>query len=290
MLQGTITALITPFKDGRVDEDSLRKLVDRQIDKGVHGLVPCGTTGESATLDHSEHNRVIDIVIEQTDNRVPVIAGAGSNSTWEAIKLTRHAKEAGADAALLITPYYNRPTQEGLYRHYEEVAKAVDIPIIPYNVPGRTGADLSAKTMGRLAKIDNIVGLKDASNKIKQALDTLDACNGDIILLSGDDFSYLSLLAIGGKGGICVMSNLIPGEMAELYNAWIDGEPEEAKRIMLKYHPVSKCLYLDTNPIPVKWGAYKMGLCTDEIRLPLTPLAEEHRPVLEKEMKELGLI
>lgn len=289
-IEGTLTALITPMKDGCVDEPALRKLVDWQIESGIHGLVPCGTTGESATLDYDEHDRVIEVVVEQAKGRVPVVAGTGSNSTWEAIKLTKHAKEVGVSAALLITPYYNRPTQEGMYRHFEEVAKAVDIPIIVYNVPSRTGVNLAPETMGRLAKIDTVIGLKDAAGSITQTLDTLDACNGEISLYTGDDFLYVSMLAVGGRGGICVITNLVPGPFAELFTAWERGDAERAAQIQRRYHTLNRCMYLETNPIPVKWGAHLMGQCTDDIRLPLMPLNEAQRPRLEKAMRDLELI
>jgi len=290
MFKGSMTAMITPFQNGGIDENALRRLTDFQIQQGIYGLVPCGTTGEAATLSHEEHNRVIDIVVDEAAGRVPVIAGTGSNSTEEAIELTRHAKDAGAQAALLITPYYNRPSQEGLYRHFAAVAGAVELPLILYNVPSRTGVNLMPETVARLSRIENIVGLKDAAGNIKQTLDTLDACEGNLDIFTGDDFGYLSLLAVGGRGGICVLSNLVPGQMAELYNAWARGDSAEAARLQLKLHPLNHCMYLETNPIPVKWAAHRMGLCGEEIRLPLTPLAEKFRPELEAEMKKLELI
>ncbi len=290
MFSGAMTALVTPMKDGKVDEGALRDLVDWQIGQGIHGLVPCGTTGESATLDYEEHDRVTKVVIEQADKRVPVIAGTGSNSTWEAIKLTRHAAEAGADAALLITPYYNKPTQEGLFQHYQAVAKEVDIPLFPYNVPGRTGVDLAPATMGRLVKIENIVGIKDASNNIKQTLDTLDACNGDVAVLSGEDFATLAILSVGGRGAISVSANLVPSMQAKLYTLWDKNQGKEAGKLQCRLHELNRCMFLETNPIPVKWGAHLMGKCSQEIRLPLTPLDQKHRPRLEKAMKDLELL
>jgi len=290
MFEGIMTALVTPLGNGEVDEDALRKLVDWQLDGGIHGLVPCGTTGESATLSHAEHHRVTDIVIEQAAGRAPVVAGTGSNSTWEAIELTRHAKQAGASAALLITPYYNRPTQEGLYRHFEAVAKAADIPIVLYNVPSRTGVNLLPETVARLAKIDNVVALKDAAGNIKQTLDTIDACQGEIIILSGDDFANLSMLAVGGSGAISVTANVAPGLSAELYNAWKRGDSERAAQLQVKLHPLNCAMFYETNPIPVKWAVHLLGLCSEEIRLPLTQLAEEYRPKLEAVMKDLGLL
>jgi len=290
MFKGCMTALVTPMKEGGVDERALRSLVDWQIENGIHGLVPCGTTGESATLDYEEHQKVTEIVIEQAGGRVPVIAGSGSNSTWEAVKLTRHAKEAGAHAALLITPYYNKPTQEGLFRHFQAIAKEVDIPVILYNVPGRTGVNLAPETVGRLSKIDNVVGIKDAANDIKQTIDTMDACHGDITVLSGDDFATLAIMAVGGKGAISVSSNLVPGLGAEMANAWERGDSGRAARIQHKIHELNRCMFLETNPIPVKWGVHRMGMCGEEIRLPLTPLDAKHRPRLEAAMKELELI
>jgi len=290
MFQGIMTALVTPMSDGRVDESTLRDLVDWQIEMGAAGLVPCGTTGESATLDYKEHERVTDIVVEQANKRVPVIAGTGSNSTWEAIKLTRHAKESGADAALVITPYYNKPTQEGMYRHFEAVAKEADIPILLYNVPGRTGINLMPETVGRLAQIDNIIGIKDATNNIKQTLDTIDACDGEIVILSGDDFGNLSIMAVGGKGAISVTANVAPGLLSEFYAAWDRGDQERAAQLQRRLHPLHCAMFFETNPIPAKWGVHLLGKCSDEIRLPMTPLDQKYRPELEKIMKGLGLL
>ena len=289
-LEGSMVALITPFRKGKLDEKALANLVRFQIENGTDALVPCGTTGESATMTHEEHRRAVEVVIEAAEGRVPIIAGTGSNSTEEAISLTRHAKKAGADAALLITPYYNRPTQEGLFRHFEAVAKAVDIPIVLYNVPTRTGVNLEPATAARLSKIASVVALKDAAGNLKQTADTIEACEGRLSLLSGDDFLLLPMLAIGARGGIAVISNIVPHLMAELWDAWLAGDWERTKAIHYKIHPLNRCMYLETNPIPVKWAAHKMGLCTPEIRLPLTPLAEKFQPPLEKEMAALGLI
>jgi 4-hydroxy-tetrahydrodipicolinate synthase len=290
MFEGILTALITPMLKGAIDEDALRRLVDWQIGQGIHGIVTSGTTGESATLSYEEHEKVTEVVVAQAKGRVPIIAGTGSNSTWEAIKLTRHAKEAGANAALLITPYYNRPTQEGLYRHFEAVAKAVEIPIVVYNVPSRTGVNLMPETVGRLARLDNIVAIKDATGNIKQALDTIDACEGELVLLSGDDFANLSLFAIGGKGAISVTSNVAPAACVELYNAWDRGDTQRAAELQRQLQPLNNAMFLETNPIPVKWAAHLMGWCTDEIRLPMTPLAQAQRPKLEAAMKAMGLL
>lgn len=289
-LEGSMVALITPFRNGKLDEKALRRLVQFQIKNGTDALVPCGTTGESATLSHPEHRRVIEIVIEAAEGKVPIIAGTGSNSTEEAISLTKHAQKYGADAALLITPYYNRPTQEGLYRHFEAVAKTVDLPIVVYNVPSRTGVNLEPATMARLSKIPNVVALKDAASNLRQTADTIEMCEGRISLLSGDDFLLLPMLAIGARGSIAVIANIVPDLMAEIWDAWLAGNWERTKAIHYRIHPLNRCMYLETNPIPVKWAAHKMRLCTREIRLPLTPLAEKFRPQLEQEMKELGLL
>ena len=289
MFKGILTAMITPMQDGKIDEPALRRLVDWQIRSGIHGLVPCGTTGESATLSYEEHERANAIVIEQAAGRVPVLAGTGSNSTWETLELTRHAAKAGATAALLITPYYNRPTQEGLYQHFKTVAAAVDLPLVVYNVPTRTGVNLAPETMGRLAKIKNIIGLKDAAGSIKQTLDTINACDGQTEILSGDDFANLSIWAIGGVGAISVTSNVAPGLVAESWNAWDRGDTARAAQLQQKLNHLSGCMFLETNPIPVKWAAHTLGLCSAEIRLPLTPLDEKFRPRLAEAMAELGL-
>jgi 4-hydroxy-tetrahydrodipicolinate synthase len=290
VFEGSMVALITPFRKGKVDEKALRRMVQFQIKNGTDALVPCGTTGESATLSHAEHRRVVEVVIEAAEGRVPIIAGTGSNSTEEAISLTRHAYKSGADAALLITPYYNRPTQEGLFRHFQAVAKAVDIPIILYNVPSRTGVNLEPATVARLSQIPSMVALKDAASNLRQTADTIEMCEGRISLLSGDDFLLLPMLAIGARGGIAVIANVVPDLMAELWDAWLAGNWERTKAIHYRIHPLNRCMYLETNPIPVKWAAYKMGLCTREIRLPLTSLAEKFQPQLEQEMTALGLL
>ena len=289
MFKGVLTAMITPMRDGKIDEPALRRFVDWQIQSGIHGLVPCGTTGESATLSYEEHERANAIVIEQAAGRVPILAGTGSNSTWETIELTRHAAKAGATASLLITPYYNRPTQEGLYQHFKTVAAAVDLPLVLYNVPSRTGVNLAPETMGRLAKIENIIGLKDAAGNIKQTLDTIGECGGKVEILSGDDFANLAIWACGGVGAISVTSDVAPGLVAESWNAWDRGDVERARQLQQKLHHLNCCMFIETNPIPVKWAAHRLGLCTAEIRLPLTALDEKLRPKLEAAMAELGL-
>jgi 4-hydroxy-tetrahydrodipicolinate synthase len=290
MIQGSMTAIVTPFKNGRVDERALKKLVEFQIKKGIHGLVPCGTTGESATLTHEEHHKVVEIVIKAAKKAVPVIAGTGSNSTDEAISLTRHAKKSGADAALLITPYYNRPTQEGLYQHFKKVAKAVDIPLILYNVPSRTGVNMAPETVGRLSKIENIIGLKDAAGNLRQTAATIQASIKGFKVFTGDDHIYLPLLSIGGAGGICVMANIAPRETAQLYQAFKQKDWNRAKKLHYNLQILNEVLYLETNPIPVKWAVHRLGLISDEIRLPLTPLDKKFRPRVEAAMRKFGLI
>lgn len=289
MLEGSMVALVTPFKDGKVDEDGLKRLVNYQISKGIHGIVPCGTTGESATLSHEEHNRVVDVVIKAARKRVPIVAGTGSNSTDETISLTRHAEKAGADAALLITPYYNRPTQEGLYQHFRAVARKTSLPLILYNVPGRTGVNMSPDTVGRLSRIDNIVGLKDAAGDLKQTMDTIQACRKGFKVLTGDDHRYLPIMSVGGKGGICVVANIAPRETARLYELYRSGQLKKAQALAYKLQILNNVLYVETNPIPVKWGVHKLGLISEEIRLPMTVLAEKFRPKVEKAMRQFGL-
>ncbi len=290
MFKGAFTALVTPFKNGKVDEDALRGIIKFQIDEGIEGLVPCGTTGESATLTHEEHKRVVEVTIDAASGRVPVIAGTGSNSTDETIALTRHAKEAGADGALLITPYYNKPTQEGLYRHYKAVARAVDIPIILYNVPGRTAVDMRPETVARLSEISNIVGIKEATASMEQASWVRARCSGNFALLSGDDATVLPFLAIGGTGVISVVSNVMPKEMVGLCKAWAEGDLEEARRLHYRMLPLSEVLFAETNPIPVKEAVHLLGLMSEEIRLPLTRLSKENREALRNVMKNLKLI
>ena len=247
---GSITALVTPFKKGKIDEKALQKIVAYQISHGTDGLVPTGTTGESPTLSHEEHHRVISIVVDAAAKKVPVIAGTGSNSTDEAVSLTAFAKKAGADAALLATPYYNKPTQEGLYRHYEKVAKSVDLPIILYNIPGRSVVNISPETVARLAKIPNIVGIKEASGSMDQASHILSLCN--LTVLSGDDSLTLPLLAMGGKGVISVVSNLVPKDVSAMVDAFFAGDHAKARKAHLKLFSLCRAMFIETNPIPIK--------------------------------------
>jgi len=290
MFEGAMVALVTPFQKGKVDEKGLRRLVRFQIENGTDALVPSGTTGESATLTHEEHHLVIDLVIDEAKKKVPVIAGTGSNSTQEAIDLTRHAEKAGADAALLITPYYNRPTQEGLFQHFKAVAKKTSLPMIVYNVPSRTGVNLSPETVARLTEIDNIIGLKDAAGNLTQTAETYHLTQGRIKIYAGDDSLFLPMLAIGASGGICVVSNIAPKLTSQLWKSWQAGKVEQARKIHYQLNLLNRVLYLETNPIPIKWAVHRLGLISEEIRLPLTPLSQKFRGQVESAMQEAGLI
>jgi 4-hydroxy-tetrahydrodipicolinate synthase len=290
MFGGAIVAIITPFKNGRVDEEALRRLIEEQITAGTDAIAPCGTTGESTTLSHEEHDRVIEITIAAVAKRVPVIAGTGSNSTSEALRLTRHAWEAGADGALLVCPYYNRPTQEGLYQHYCSVAKEVPLPIIVYNIPGRTGTNMLPETLARLAEIPNIVGVKEASGSMKQMSDVIQLCGEDFDVLSGDDIFTLPLLAIGGKGVVSVISNVVPADMAGMVDAFAEGNLEKARLLHRRMSPLIDALFVETNPIPVKTALAMMGKIEEDIRLPLCRISDKGRETLTKAMQSYGLI
>ncbi len=281
-------ALVTPFRDGRLDEKALSQLTEFQIANGTKGLIPCGTTGESATLSHEEHHRVIDIVIEAAAGRVPVIAGTGSNCTNEAMDLTRYAKKAGADAALLITPYYIKPTQEGLFRHYRRIADEVDLPQILYNCPGRTGVSIDPSTVARLSTHPNIAALKDATGSLDYASEVRSLC--DITLLSGNDSLNLPLLSIGAKGSISVAANVIPRLASDLVDLFLAGDTRRAEEIHKRIFPLVKTLFVETNPIPVKAALEMMGKIGGEIRMPLTPLSDRGASLLRAEMESLGLI
>jgi 4-hydroxy-tetrahydrodipicolinate synthase len=283
---GSITALVTPFKNGKVDEKALEAIVKRQIAQGTDGLVPVGTTGESPTLSHQEHQRVIQIVVEAAGGKVPVIAGTGSNSTAEAVSLTKFAKKIGADGALLAAPYYNKPTQEGLYRHYAEVAK-VGLPIVLYNIPGRSVVNIAPETVARLAKIPNIVAIKEASGSMDQTSHIRSLCGIDI--LSGDDSLTLPLLALGAKGVISVLSNLLPGDVSAMVDAFFAGEHEKAQKLHYKIFKLCRAMFIETNPIPIKRAMKLMGYCSDELRLPLSPISEHNAKVLEKALVDYGL-
>ncbi len=290
MFQGCFTALVTPFKDGRIDEDALKRLLKIQIDAGVSGVVPCGTTGESATLSYEEHNRVIELTKEFTEGRIKVLAGTGSNSTSETIMLTKHAEEVGADGALLITPYYNKPTQRGLLEHYRKVSEHTSIPIILYNVPGRTGVNMLPETVARLSELENIVGIKEASGDLDQVSKIIELTDQDFTVLSGDDSLTLPMLAIGGRGVISVTSNILPREVSLLCAHFFDGRLEEARKLHQKLQPLNRAMFMETNPIPVKTALSMMGLIEEELRLPLTTMADANRARLEELLKNYGLI
>jgi 4-hydroxy-tetrahydrodipicolinate synthase len=290
MLRGAITAIVTPFKNGQLDEEAYRALIERQIEGGIHGIVPCGTTGESPTLSHAEHKRVVEICIDQVKKRVPVVAGSGSNNTTESLDLTKHAEAAGADYALMITPYYNKPTQEGLYQHYKTVADATKIPIVVYNVPGRTSVNLLPETMARLAAIPNIVGLKDATGDLKQGAKTLELCGDKITVLSGDDFTTLPLMCVGGLGVISVVSNVVPADMAGMCNAFFKGDLDGARKLHYKMWPLIEAMFFETNPTPVKTAMKMLGTITGEVRQPLCPMSAANEEKLRGVMQKYGLI
>jgi 4-hydroxy-tetrahydrodipicolinate synthase len=290
MFSGALTAIVTPFRDGAVDEAALREMVEWQIQGGIDGLVPCGSTGESATLSHAEHEQVIRIVIEQTRRRVPVIAGTGSNSTAEAIRLTVAAREAGADAALLISPYYNKPTQEGIFKHYKMIAAASDLPLFVYNIPGRTASNIAPETFARLCEVKNIVGIKEASGSMDQASDIFRLCGDRLTMLSGDDSLTLPLMALGAKGVIAVISNVVPRLTHELAAAGLAGDFKRAREIHFRLLPLTRALFLETNPIPVKQALAFMGKCTAEMRMPLTQMSPGPAEKLRAVMKEMRLI
>ncbi len=291
MFKGSLVALITPMReDGSVDEKAYAAFVDWQIQEGTHGVVPVGTTGESPTLSHDEHRRVVEIAIEVAKGRVPVIAGAGSNSTEEAIALTRHAKEAGADAALVVTPYYNKPTQEGMFLHFTAIADAVDLPIIIYNIPPRSVVDMSVETMARLAKHPNIIGVKDATANLTRPLHTLRACGADFCQLSGEDHTALSYNAAGGHGCISVTANVAPRLCSEMQTAWAEGRLADAMAIQNRLVPLHDALFSETSPGPVKFAASLLGKTSERCRLPLAPLMEPTRARVKAAMAEVGLL
>lgn len=290
MFGGAIVAIVTPFRNGKVDEEALRNLIEEQIAAGTDGIVPCGTTGESTTLSHLEHDRVIEITVDAAKKRVPVIAGTGSNSTAEALRLTRHAWEAGADGALMVSPYYNRPTQEGLYQHFRTIAEEIPIPIIIYNIPGRTGSNVLPETLARLSKLKNIVGVKEASASLKQMSDVIQLCGPDFVVLSGDDIFTLALMAIGGKGVISVISNVAPADMAGMVDAFTAGDLAKARALHYRMSPLIDALFIETNPIPVKTALGMMGKIDPELRLPLCRMAEKNEAQLKNAMQQYGLI
>lgn len=290
-ITGALTALVTPFRNGEVDEESYRAFIEWQIEKGIDGLVPCGTTGESATLSHKEHENVIRICIDQAKKRVPVVAGAGSNNTKEAIELAKFAKSAGADAILMITPYYNKPSQEGLVAHYKAVAKEVSIPTIVYNVPGRTGVNLTAPTMARIYKeIPDVIGVKEATGNVVQVSDILELCDDKFILLSGDDFTLFPILALGGKGVISVVGNLFPDKYHAMCAFAAGGDMVKAAAIHYELMPLCRACFLDTNPVPVKTALAMMGKMDEELRLPLVALSDHNRKELKSVLQAAGAV
>ncbi len=291
MLKGSMVAIITPFKNGGVDFEGLEKLVEFHIQNGTSGIVPCGTTGESATLSHEEHKQVIDFVIKKTAKRVPVIAGTGSNSTLEAIELAESAKASGADYHLSITPYYNKPTQEGLYRHFKAIAEAVNLPMILYNVPGRTGVNMLPETVGRLSKLPNVAGVKEATGNLSQATEIMENVSSGFLLLSGDDFINLPLLSVGSVGCISVTANIVPKRLADLYSAWYAGDIAKAREVHKGLMPLHRAMFVETSPIPVKTASHLMGLIdTGELRLPLCPLSDASLDKLKATLKAQGLL
>jgi 4-hydroxy-tetrahydrodipicolinate synthase len=290
MFSGSITALITPFSNGRIDDAAFQRFVEWQISQGSDGLVPCGSTGESATMSHEEHEHVIRLCVEATAGRVPVIAGTGSNATAEAIRLTRSAEESGADAALIVTPYYNKPTQEGLFRHYKEIHDSTGLPIIIYNIPGRTGIDMSVETMARLAELPRIAGVKDATADLTRPTRTRQAIGPDFCQLSGEDPSAAAFLAQGGHGCISVTANVAPGMCAALQAAWRTGDLAKLAELRDRLTPLNGALFVEVNPIPIKYAVSLLGFCTPELRMPLLEASPKAREAVDEGMRHAGLL
>ncbi|TVR69663.1 MAG: 4-hydroxy-tetrahydrodipicolinate synthase [Spirochaetaceae bacterium] len=291
MFRGVYTALITPFTtDGKLDEGALRRIVNAQIDAGIAGLVPVGTTGESPTVTHEENVRVVGIVIDEARGRVPVIAGTGSNSTAEAIDMTSQAKELGAAASLQVAPYYNKPSQEGFYQHFTTIAEEVDLPMVVYNIPGRTGKNIETATVRRLAEHRNIVAVKEASGSIPQMMDVLAAMPDDFDVLSGDDNLAFSLTALGGRGVISVASNLVPARVVKMIDQALRGDIEHARKDHFELLPLFKALFIDTNPIPIKYMMHRAGFCTERYRLPMVPLSAGDRDTIDALLGSYGII
>ena len=290
VFQGSLVALVTPFRDGKVDEVTLKQLVEFQIGGGTDAIVPCGTTGESPTLDHEEHRRVIDLVIQAVNKRIPVVAGTGSNSTAEAISLTKHAKQSGADAALIVLPYYNKPTQKGLIEHCRAIADAANLPLILYNIPGRTGVNMLPETVAQLADHPNILVMKEATGNLEQMTQDIILCGDKLSFLSGDDTLTLPLMAVGGRGIISVVANIVPRDVAEMSHAFLNGDWKRARELHLKIFPLSQAMFLETNPIPVKTALAMMGKIREEFRLPLCSMVEANRKKLEAALRNYGLL
>ena len=290
MFKGSIVAIITPFKDGKVDEEAYRELIDFQIENGTSAIVPCGTTGESATLNVEEHKRVIKIAVEAVNKRVPVIAGTGGNSTSEAIELTAYAKNLGADASLQVTPYYNKPTQEGLYQHYKAIVNATALPMVLYNVPSRTGINMLPETVARLAELEEVVAIKEASGNLGQMAEIVKLAGDKITLLSGDDNITLPVLSIGGKGVVSVVANIVPRDTSDMVTAWEDGDFLKAKALFYKLFPLCQAMFYETNPIPVKTSLAVMGKIREEFRLPLVSMAPANLERLKRVLQDYGLL
>ncbi|MBI3635543.1 MAG: 4-hydroxy-tetrahydrodipicolinate synthase [Candidatus Rokubacteria bacterium] len=289
--QGSLVALVTPFRNGKVDEAKLRELVEFHVKGGTDVLIPCGTTGESPTLSHEEHRRVVEVVVEAARGRIPVVAGTGSNSTSEAIDLTRHAERAGAAGALVVNPYYNKPTQEGLYRHFRAVAESVGMPILVYNIQSRTAVNIETDTMARLARdCRNIVGVKEASGSLDQMSQVIAACGPDFTVLSGDDNITLPLMAIGGRGVVSVIANIVPREVSDLTHAALDGDWKRARELHFRLFPLARAAFLETNPIPIKEAMAMAGLLEPEFRLPMCRMSEANRERLRTILKPYGLV
>jgi len=290
MFEGSMVALVTPFKKGKVDDKKLAELVGFHMKNGTSGIVPCGTTGESATLSYEEHERVIEVVIEAANKKIPVIAGTGSNSTAEALMLTRHAKKAGADASLQVSPYYNKPTQEGLYRHFKTIAEEVDLPMIVYNIASRTGVNIEPETMARISKVKNIAGVKESSGSLEQMSRIRYLCGDKFNLISGDDALTLPLLAIGGIGVISVVNNIVPRDVADMVAKFKKGDLEGARKLHYKLLPLIKAIFIETNPIPVKTAMSLMGMIEPDLRLPLCSMSEANLEKLKQALKDYGLL
>ncbi|MCX5813193.1 MAG: 4-hydroxy-tetrahydrodipicolinate synthase [Proteobacteria bacterium] len=290
-LRGVYTALVTPFKNDNFDEDAFKRLITFQIEGGVDGFVPCGSTGEASTLDYEEHKRVIELTVKCAKKTVPVIAGTGSNSTKEAIELTAMAKQVGADMCLLTTPYYNKPTQEGLYRHYRKIAEEVDIPLILYNIPGRTGINMTPETVKRLADVQGIKGIKEASGSLVQVAEIYRLTNGKFPILSGDDNLFLPMMSVGAVGVISVLSNMLPAKMKALYKTFLEErDVEKARDINAHLMPLFQGIFIETNPIPIKEALYYMGIIEEEFRLPLCTMSEANKTYMKNLLNEYGLL
>jgi len=290
MFSGSLVPIITPFRGGKVDRDGLERVIEFVLDAGSDGLIPCGTTGESATLSHEEHEEVIRMTIEIARKRVPVVAGTGSNSTGEAIRLTKSAEKAGADGALLISPYYNRPTQEGIFQHYKAVAEASRLPLIVYNIPGRTGSKIEPATLARLAKVPGVAGVKEATGSIETTIDIIDQAGPGFAVFSGEDLLNFPILAAGGKGLISAIANVVPKPLADMAHAARERRWEDARRIHFDLLAMVKVLFIETNPIPVKTACSLMGLCSAEMRLPLTPMSETNLAKLKQVLSDYKLL